>query len=275
MYGLPKAHSTRLMAGLHRQTNLSLIQTMTATENIETGETSTKALWKRLWPLVLVGLAVAGVFVFDLHTYLSFEMLKNNRQTAMDWYQQNRLLAALSFVGVYALVVALSVPGAVWLSLAAGFLMGTLWATVLVVFAATLGALGIFLIARYALADFFHEKAGAAGRKMEDGFRENALSYLLVLRLVPLFPFWLVNLVPALLGVPVRTFVVGTFFGIIPGTTVFCSIGNGLGAVFDQGGMPDLNIVFKPEIFGPLLALAVLSLIPVVYKKMKKKPDDE
>ena len=248
---------------------------MTTTVNKEPGDQTTKALWKRLWPLVLVILALVGVFIFDLDDYLSFEMLKNNRETALDWYGQNRILAAAGFMVLYALVVALSIPGAVWLSLAAGFLMGTFVGTVVVVFAATLGAMGIFLIARYALADFFHEKAGAAGRKMEAGFQENALSYLLVLRLVPLFPFWLVNLAPALLGVPARTFVIGTFFGIIPGAAVFCSIGNGLGAVFDQGGMPDLNVIFKPEIFGPLLGLAVLSLLPIVFKKMKKHDDGE
>ena len=113
-------------------------------------------------------------------------------------------------------------------------------------------AASIFLIARYALADFFHAKLGDKGRKMEAGFRENALSYLLVLRLVPLFPFWLVNLVPALLGVPVRTYVIGTFLGIIPGTAVFCSVGNGLAMVFEKGGSPDMSIVFSPEILGPL-----------------------
>jgi uncharacterized membrane protein YdjX (TVP38/TMEM64 family) len=248
---------------------------MTAPENMEPANQTNKTLWKRLWPLFLVGLTLAGVFIFDLDDYLGFEMLKNNRTAALDWYAQNRVLAAVYFVALYALVVALSVPGAVWLSLAAGLLMGTVAATILVVFAATLGALGIFLIARYALADFFHEKMGAAGRKMEAGFQENAMSYLLVLRLVPLFPFWLVNLVPALLGVPARTFVIGTFFGIIPGTAVFCSIGNGLGAVIDRGEMPDLNTVFQPEIIGPLLALVVLSLIPVVYKKMRKQDHDE
>ncbi|MBL4691203.1 MAG: TVP38/TMEM64 family protein [Rhodospirillales bacterium] len=248
---------------------------MTAPENMEPANHTNKTLWNRLWPLFLVGLTLAGVFIFDLDDYLSFEMLKNNRTAAIDWYAQNRVSAVVYFVALYALVVALSVPGAVWLSLAAGLLMGTVAATILVVFAATLGALGIFLIARYALADFFHQKMGAAGRKMEAGFQENAMSYLLVLRLVPLFPFWLVNLVPALLGVPARTFVIGTFFGIMPGTAVFCSIGNGLGAVIDRGEMPDLNTVFQPEIIGPLLALAVLSLIPVVYKKMRKQDHDE
>ena len=243
---------------------------MTGSEHPEDGEKMKKPLLLRLAPLGVVCAAIAAVFIFGLDDYLSFEILKNNRQTALEWYGQNRVMASVSFVAFYAMVVALSVPGAVWLSLAAGFIFGTARATVVVVFSATLGALGIFFIAKYALADFFHEKAGKAGRKMEKGFRENALSYLLVLRLVPLIPFWLVNLVPALLGVPTRTFVIGTFFGIIPGTVVFCSIGNGLGAVFDRGEMPDLKIIFQPEIFGPLLGLAVLSLIPVIYKRMKK-----
>ncbi len=246
---------------------------MTASEHLHNQRRTRTPPWTRVLPLLLVAAAFASVFIFGLDDYLSFEILRDNRKAALGWYRNNQILAAVYFVLGYALVVALSVPGAVWLSLAAGFMMGTVVASILVVFAATLGALGIFLIARYALADFFHQKAGAAGRKMEQGFQENALSYLLVLRLVPLFPFWLVNLVPALLGVPARTFVLGTFFGIIPGTVVFCSIGSGLGAVFDRGEMPDLNIVFQPEIIGPLLGLALLSLVPVVYKKLKKQKD--
>ena len=106
---------------------------------------------------------------------------------------------------------------------------------------------------------------------MEDGFRENALSYLLFLRLIPLFPFWLVNLVPAFLGVSTLTYVIGTFFGIIPGTFVFASVGNGLGAVLDAGQDPDLGIIFKPEILGPLIALAVISLLPIGYKKYQAR----
>lgn len=246
---------------------------MAVAENTEIQTETEKPLWKRILPLVLVAAAFASVFIFGLDDYLSFEMLKEHRQGALQWYQSNQVLAVVYFVIVYALVVALSVPGAVWMSLAAGFIMGTVASTITVVIAATLGALGIFLIARYALADFFHEKAGATARKMEEGFKENALSYLLVLRLIPLFPFWLVNLVPALMGVPARTFVIGTFFGIIPGTAVFCSIGNGLGAVFDKGEMPNLDIIFQPEIFGPLMGLALLSLLPVVYKTIKKQKD--
>ena len=105
---------------------------------------------------------------------------------------------------------------------------------------------------------------------MEAGFQKNAFSYLMVLRLVPLFPFFLVNLAPAFLGVKLRTFMVATFFGIIPGTFVFASVGNGLGAIFDEGGEPNLGIIFQPEVLGPILALAALSLVPVIYKRFSK-----
>ena len=242
---------------------------MSPSDGLNNAPGTKKSSPARLLVLVLMVLAVGAVFVFGLDDYLSFEALKSNRQSALEWYAQNRIVAVISFGLCYALVVAMSLPGAIWMTLAAGFLFGTIQATMIVVVSATLGALGIFLIARYVLADFFHEKTGDMGRKMEDGFRDNALSYLLVLRLVPLFPFWVVNLVPALLGVSTRTYVVGTFFGIIPGSTVFCSVGNGLGAVFDSGGKPDLGIIFEPEIIGPLMALAVLSLIPVFYKRLK------
>lgn len=247
---------------------------MTAIDQRPRGDVPRKSRAMRLLPLVAVGAAIAVVFALDLDRYLSFEMLKSQRQTALEWYAQNPLLAVLGFMAIYAIVVALSLPGAVWMTLIGGFLFGTVAATFYVVTAATIGALAIFLIARYALADFFHEKAGAAGRRMEEGFRKNALSYLLFLRLVPLFPFWLVNLVPALLGVPARTFVIGTFLGIIPGTAVFCSVGNGLGAIFDAGGTFEPGkVIRQPEVLVPLLALAVLSLVPVAYKRMKARKD--
>ena len=107
-------------------------------------------------------------------------------------------------------------------------------------------------------------------RRMEEGFRRNALSYLLVLRLVPLFPFWMVNLVPAFLGVNLRTYLIGTFLGIIPGGFVYASVGNGLGAVFDAGGTPDLGIIFEPEILIPIIGLALLSLLPIAYRMVRK-----
>ena len=224
------------------------------------------------WRLLPVAVIVAGLvafFALGLDAYLSFAALGEHRQALLSWYEDNTLQLVGGFLALYVVVVAFSVPGALWMTIGGGFVFGLALGTALVVAAATVGAVAVFLVARYALGDYFRSKAGAAMRRMEAGFRENALSYLLVLRLVPLFPFWLVNLVPAFLGVPLRTFVAGTFFGIIPGTFVYVSVGNGLGAVFDAGGTPDLGIIFEPEILTPIIGLAVLALIPVAYKRFK------
>ena len=243
-----------------------------AMNDLSTDDPGKKLTFRRLLPLIVIGVGCIPFFAFGLDEYLTFDALKANRDEIMAWTGENYVLAVLTFIAAYIVVIGLSLPGGVWLTLAGGFLFGTLEATVYVVFSATVGATAIFLAARYALADFLRAKAGASVRKMEDGFRENALNYLLVLRLVPIFPFWLVNLVPAFIGVPVGTYMIGTFFGIIPGTFVFSSIGNGLGSVFDSGGEPDLGIIFTPGIIIPIIGLAVLALIPVFYKKFKKLP---
>ena len=224
----------------------------------------------RLLPLAVVAGGFVAFFAFGWNEYLSFETLREHRQALLAWRQDHYAVAALSFVAIYVLVVAFSLPGAVWMTIGGGFVFGAASAAVYVVAAATIGAAAIFLAARYALGDMLRAKAGPAMRRMEAGFRENALSYLLVLRLVPLFPFWLVNLVPAFLGVPLRTFVIGTFVGIIPGSVVYCLVGNGLGAVFDSGETPDLGIIFEPEILAPIIGLAVLSVVPVVYKRLRR-----
>lgn len=225
----------------------------------------------RLAPAALIVVGFVAFFAFDLDRFLSLEALKHNREALLAWRGDHQVLAALAFVAAYALIVALSLPGAIWMTIAGGFLFGVVGGTIYVVLAATVGATGIFLAARYALSDLLRAKAGPAVRKMEAGFAENAMSYLLVLRLVPIFPFWLVNLVPAFLGVPLRTFVIGTFFGIIPGSAVYTLVGNGLGTVLDAGGKPDLGLIFTPEILAPIIGLALLSLVPVVYKRLRRR----
>lgn len=229
------------------------------------------SMW-RLAPVALIVLGFAAFFAFDLDRFLSLEALKQNREALLAWRGDHQVLAALAFIAAYTLIVALSLPGAIWMTIAGGFLFGVVGGTIYVVIAATIGATGIFLAARYALSDLLRAKAGPTIRKMEAGFAENAMSYLLVLRLVPIFPFWLVNLVPAFLGVPLRTFVIGTFFGIIPGSAVYTLVGNGLGAVLDAGGKPDLGLIFAPEILAPIIGLALLSLVPVVYKRLRRRP---
>lgn len=226
-------------------------------------------LWRRFAPLILIVAALAAFFLLGLDRYLSFEVLGRNRQALMDFVAANAIASAVGFIVLYAVATAVSLPGGALMTLMAGFLFGTLAASFYVVIGATIGATGVFLAARTALGDILRKRAGNTVRRMEAGFRENAMSYLLFLRLVPVFPFWLVNLVPAFLNVPLRTYVVGTLIGIIPGSVIYASVGNGLGAVFDEGGTPDLGIIFKPEILFPILGLAVLALVPAIYKKIK------
>jgi uncharacterized membrane protein YdjX (TVP38/TMEM64 family) len=226
---------------------------------------------RRLLPLAVLLATIGAFFALGLHHYLSFETLHQHREQLLALVRQHPLPAPLGFMAVYAAVIALSVPGGAVLTIAGGFLFGILAGTLYVVVAATLGATIVFLIARTALGDALRAKAGPRIRRMEEGFREDALSYLLVLRLIPLFPFWLVNIVPAFLGMPVRTYVLGTAIGIIPGSFVYASVGNGLGAVFDAGGTPDLGIIFKPMILLPIVGLAVLALLPVAYRKFRAR----
>ncbi len=224
----------------------------------------------RMLPVLVIVSGFVAFFAFGFNDYLSFDAIRENRNALLSWYHANPILAMVYFIAVYCLVVGLSVPGAVWLTITGGFLFGTVKAAVLVAAGATTGAILVFLAARYAFGEYLHKKAGSALlTKMEAGFRDDALSYLLVLRLVPLFPFWLVNLVPALLNVPLRTFIIGTFIGIIPGSLVFSSVGSGLGAILDVGGMPDPGMIFEPKILFPMIGLAVLALIPIAYKKLK------
>jgi len=226
------------------------------------------SLW-RLLPLVILAVGLIAFFAFDLGRYVSLEALQEHRVVLKGWVERNGAAAVFVFGAVYAVMVALSVPGGLIMTIAGGFLFGAGLATVTVVIGATAGATALFLAAKFALGDYLRARAGPTLQKMEAGFRENALSYLLVLRLVPVFPFWLVNLAPAFLGVSLRTYVVGTFFGIIPGTFVYALVGNGAGAVLEAGGRLDLGVIFKPEILAPIIGLAVLALVPVVYKRIK------
>jgi uncharacterized membrane protein YdjX (TVP38/TMEM64 family) len=236
------------------------------------GEATTKAgglSRRRLAPLVAIAGAILLFFALDFDQYLSFETLKENRHALLEWRDRNGMTAVLIYIIGYIVAVALSLPGAIWLTISGGFLFGTLFGTVYAVVAGTIGAALVFIAARYALGDYLRNKAGPTVRKLEGGFRKNALSYLLFLRLTPVVPFWLVNLVPAFLGVRLSTFIIGTFFGIIPLTAVFASVGNGLGAVIDAGRKPDLSIVFDPAIVGPIFGLAMIALLPAAYKSIK------
>jgi len=158
------------------------------------------------------------------------------------------------------------------MTISGGFLFGTVVGGSLVVAGATVGSTAVFLIAKTALGDPLRARAGPSLKKMEAGFQENALSYMLFLRLIPAFPFFIVNLVPAFLGEGFGPYVVGTFIGIIPGSLVYASLGDGFSAIVEKGGDINLGIIFEPRFLLPIFGLAVLALIPIVYKKLKNRP---
>ena len=225
----------------------------------------------RFLPLAVLAAGLAAFLALGGARWLSFEQLQAHHEAIAGWAEAHRTLAALAYLALYALVVAFSLPGALLMTLLGGFLFGLWLGALLTVLGATAGATAVFLAARTAFGDVLRARAGPALQKMEAGFRENALSYLLVLRLVPLFPFFLVNLAAAFLGVPLAIYVAATFFGIIPGTVVYSSVGAGLGAILERGEKPDLALVTRPEILGPLLGLAALALLPALYKRWKAK----
>jgi uncharacterized membrane protein YdjX (TVP38/TMEM64 family) len=234
-----------------------------------------RALWTRWLPLALVAAAIAAALLLHVDRYLAFETLAAHREWLLLKVESWGIGAALVFVLAYAAAVGLSIPGATILTLFGGFLFGPFWGTAYAVLGATLGATGIFLVARTAFGDMLRRRAGAWVRKLEAGFRRDAFYYLLFLRLVPVFPFWLVNLVPALLGVRLATFVAATVLGIVPATAVYAGLGDGLGAIIDAGGMPDLGVVLEPRVLVPLLALAVLALVPVAVRHFRRGPAQE
>ncbi len=197
----------------------------------------TKSGLARYLPLIVI-LVVAIVGAFTLKDYLSFDALRDNREALIGFRDSNYLIAVLGFIAIYTAVVAFSLPGATIVTLTGGFLFGTVFGTVFNVTGATVGATLIFLAARYG----FGEKLGAklessdgAVKKIKDGIDENQWSMLFIIRLVPAVPFFIANLIPAFLEVPLHRYVISTFLGIIPGTLVFTSVGAGLGEVFAKG----------------------------------------
>ena len=218
--------------------------------------------------VVLVSLA-AAFFYFGLHRHLTLDSLKANHEWMANAVGEHVLIAAAIFVAAYAVVVALSIPGAVVMTLAGGLLFHAVLGGLLAVIGATLGATIVFLAARGLFGALLRDKAGPFVQKLEAGFRANAFYYLLFLRLVPGFPFWVVNLVPAFLGVSLAVFVTATFIGIIPGTFVYASVGAGLAEIFAAGEDVSLRDLLTPSLIFGLLGLSVLSLMPIAIKKIR------
>ena len=230
----------------------------------------TLPMMRRLVPVAILLVGLALFLLFDLKRFFSFEMLSRHHAVLTSWVAAHIALAAFLFVLTYALVVAFSLPVAVIITPVGGFLFGVWLGAALSVIGATLGSVLVFLAARTAFHDLFHARAGAALVRLEEGFRRDSFNYLLFLRLVPVFPFWLVNIVPALLGMKLGPYTLATLIGIIPGAIVYSSVGASFGMLIDRGERPDLSVIFEWRILLPLLGLAALSLLPVLYTRLRR-----
>jgi uncharacterized membrane protein YdjX (TVP38/TMEM64 family) len=223
----------------------------------------------RFLPIVVLaaGAVLAYVFARD---YLSLETVSANREALVEWRDSNLMTASLAFVAIYIAAVAFSMPGAIWLTLAGGFLFGTVLAATLTVFAATTGATLIFLAARSSLGAMLHERAGPWLKRVDEEVAKGEISFLLVMRLIPAIPFFIANLAPAFVKVRLGNFIWTTLVGIAPATAVISSVGAGLGEVLDQGGEPDIGVIFEPHILLPLLGLAALAALPLILRKLRE-----
>lgn len=241
----------------------------------DTTDTPGKGGLTRRLPLIAI-LIVAAIGAFTLRDYLTFDTLRDNREALLAFRDANYALTAGAFVLAYILIVAFSLPGATIATLTGGFLFGTALGTIFNVTGASLGATAIFLAARTVLGNGLRARLDASeGRikRIKEGLDENQWSMLFFIRLVPIVPFFVANLLPAFLGVPLYRYLISTGLGILPGAIVYTSVGAGLGAVFARGETPDLGIIFEPQVLLPILGLAALSLVPVALKAVTGKKD--
>jgi uncharacterized membrane protein YdjX (TVP38/TMEM64 family) len=220
----------------------------------------------KLVMVLAIGVAVAAFFYFDLGQFLSLQTLKDNRDYLLSFTETHAAVAAVLFVLVYVAVTGLSLPGAVILTLAGGFLFGAVLGTLFVNLGATTGATLAFLVSRYLLRDWVERKFGKWLGPVQQGFAQNAFSYLLTLRLIPLFPFFVVNLISGLTRMNVGAYVVATALGIIPGSFVYAYAGRQLGTI------NSLKDIASPGVIGAFVLLGLLALVPNLYKKWSGKP---
>ncbi|MBK1636795.1 TVP38/TMEM64 family protein [Rhodovulum adriaticum] len=238
----------------------------------DTPQDGRAAPWRRL-PLIVVLLG-ALVGAIALRDQLSFAALAENREALIAFRDANYAGTVLGFIAVYVLIVAFSLPGATVATLAGGFLFGVFPGVLFNVAAATMGAVLIFSAARLGWGERLSARLDASEgriRRLREGLRANELSVLFLIRLVPAVPFFVANLLPALVGVGLGRFAFTTFFGIMPGALVYTWVGAGLGGVFARGETPDLGIIFEPQILAPLLALAALAALPMVVRLFRRK----
>ena len=257
--------SAAMTTSQHRGTDVSDNETKMAAPR--------PAAWKRFAPLAFVAGGLAIAYAFGVQDYFSLTFLGESRDALTGFVAANPVSSAAGFAVLYAVAVAFSFPAASVLTVFAGFLFGWWQGALLVAIGATTGAAAIFLAARSAFGDFLRERMPKRVQGMAAGFERDAFSYLLVLRLAPVLPFFVTNIAPALFNVKLRDYVAATFFGILPGTFAYSYLGSGVGSVLDAaeaaGTEPSVGDLVTTEITLAFVALAVVAAIPVVIRKLR------
>ena len=220
---------------------------------------------------MVILIVIAMWFVLKPDQYATLEGLKASRTILEFWIVEHYLLSVILLIVGYTILVAFSLPGAVFITIGAGFLFGPWWGTVYSVVGASLGAIAVFFLAKFLFVDFFRKKVGRFLAPIKSHMRENELSYLLILRLVPIFPFWLVNIVPAFLDIRPRTYIIATMIGVIPGTFVYALLGDSVGALLGAHDGINLKIIFEPRFLVPILGLSFLAAVPILYRRFRKR----
>jgi len=226
--------------------------------------------FKRFIPIFVIFGMMLVAYILHLNGYFDFELLKSKRNVIQSFIKTHPVVSPLIYMGIYIISTALSLPGGAILSILGGFLFPQPWATIYIVFAGSTGAIGLFLAAKTALRPFFEKRANnKILQKMKRGFQENAVSYMLFLRLVPLFPFWLVNIAPSIFQVKLSTYYWTTLVGIIPGSFVFAQTGAGLDSFIAKGDDFSMDEVLNWKMRIALISLGILALVPMIFKKIK------
>ena len=232
------------------------------------------AMVRRFGPVLLVLAGVIAAFASGLTKHLTLHELAHHRQTVEAAVHAHPWLGLCIYIGAYTAIIALSLPAALVMTLTGGLLFGPWLGGLAATVSCTVGATIIFLICRGAAGDVIRRRAGPTAARIEAGVRENAFSYIIVLRLLPVAPFWLINLALGLIDIPLATFVVASFLGILPVSLIFASIGSGLNETFARHLPLSPHLILQPKFLLPLIALSILSLGPVIYRRLRRaKPD--
>ena len=225
---------------------------------------------RRYWPLLLVLAVIGAAWAGGLTHEFTWAALARNQTSLTAWVTEHPIAAPTLYVATYAATAAVALPEGAVLTVAGGLLFGTLLGGSLAVVGSTLGSIVLFLAARYHLADAMAARAGGFFDRVRARLKRDGFSYLLALRLIPAFPFWLVNLAAALCGMRLLPYVAATLLGVIPATFIYASIGAGVGNILAAGGEPNLAVLFSPAVLAPLIGLAALSLLPVAWRKWRR-----